>query len=927
VTALSPDRWREISPYLEQVLSLSEGERTAWLAAFRTERSDLADLLEKLLDEHRAAAQEQFLEHEPLRPADEGSLTGVIAGAYKLISRIGEGGMGNVWLAERADGRFERQVAVKFLNFALASQTAAERFRREGRILGHLVHPHIAELLDAGVTAKGEPYLVLEYVEGEQIDEYCDEHTLGVDARIALFLNVLAAVAHAHANLVVHRDIKPSNVLVSSKGDVKLLDFGIAKLLAGDSGYSPATLLTLEGAGAMTPLFAAPEQVSGGALSTATDVYGLGVLLYLLLTGQHTVGPGPHSPADLVKAITELEPRRVSDAILSAEDSSVAEKRATTHDRLRRMLRGDLDTIVAKALKKNPHERYASVTAFADDLRRYLRHEPISARPDTLAYRGAKFVRRNRFSFVGATLALAAVAAGSGAAVYQGRIAQRRFQEVRKLAHKFVFDFHDEIAKLEGSTHAREMMVRTGLEYLDNLARNAGGDHELQREIAAGYMKIGDAQGFPTKPNLGRVADALASYQKAGGIYRAIAEKNPAYLPDLATYYMNYAGLVRFTNDRKQARELSQSATQVFDRIRSHQPLNGELEVAYTQAWCTLGDLDEDMGHYRQAYDEFSRCGELARSRLNRTKDRRALSSLSQADERIGTAAQELGFLGQALRALDEDESLLTELRAAEPQNPAFHRRQALVHDYRAEVYDNDLSPSYGDPVRGLESARRYLGAAEEMVHSDPSNTSAQFSRAVATYWVSFYLREFDAKAAVRMAQDSVRMFDVILSSGKHDYLVTSRRVRALLRLGEAQLKAGRVTEARATAQRALNEERPLASRNGAEWNDERSVLVQVLILAGTTDAAATEYERAEKQMQEAREEGQQIAQSGELTDQIPFTNAQKALGAFYAQRQRVDEARACYQSLVKLWQHFPESSEYVDRERIASKQLLASLH
>lgn len=291
---LTPDQWRKVSPFLDHALSLSDEERASWLTDFREQRSDLAVLLEKLLEEHQALAQEHFLEHEPLWPETERCLAGETVGPYRLISRIGEGRMSSVWLAERTDGRFERQVAVKFLRFAVASQGLAQRFKREGRILGQLAHPNIAELIDAGVTLHGEPYLVLEYVKGQQVDDFCDKRTLGVEARIGLFLRVLDAVSQAHANLVVHRDIKPSNVFVTDQGNVKLLDFGIAKLLADETNPGSATQLTLEAGGAMTPLFAAPEQVSGGKITTATDVYSLGVLLYLLLTGQHPAGPGPH---------------------------------------------------------------------------------------------------------------------------------------------------------------------------------------------------------------------------------------------------------------------------------------------------------------------------------------------------------------------------------------------------------------------------------------------------------------------------------------------------------------------------------------------------------------------------------------------------------------------------------------------------------
>ena len=226
--------------------------------------------------------------------------------------------MGSVWLGERTDGRFERRVAVKFLNLALLAQGGEERFKREGRILGRLSHPHIAELVDAGVSPSGLPYLVLEHVEGDHIDRYCDQQRLDVEARLYLFLDVAGAVVHAHTNLIVHRDLKPSNVLVSNDGQVKLLDFGIAKLLEGDGQDGEATLLTVQGGRAMTPDYAAPEQVTGAPVTTATDVYALGVLLYVLLTGHHPAGRGPRSPADLVKSIVDTEPRRLSDIVTSS---------------------------------------------------------------------------------------------------------------------------------------------------------------------------------------------------------------------------------------------------------------------------------------------------------------------------------------------------------------------------------------------------------------------------------------------------------------------------------------------------------------------------------------------------------------------------------------------------------------------------------
>jgi eukaryotic-like serine/threonine-protein kinase len=429
MSTLHPDQWLALSPYLDQALAMTDDERTAWLSAFAERNPALAAQVRVLLDEHRLLAEEGFLEKGPPALSSAPGLAGQTVGPYTLISQIGEGGMGSVWLAERNDGRFERRVAVKFLRVAVAGRGGEQRFKREGSILGRLVHEHIAELVDAGVSPAGQPYLILEYVEGDHIDRYCDDRMLDVEARLQFFLDVLVAVAHAHANLIVHRDIKPSNVLVSKDGQVKLLDFGIAKLLEGEGQEGLATLLTVEGGRVMTPEYAAPEQVTGAPVTTATDVYALGVLLYLLLTGQHPAGSGSHSPADLVKAIVDTEPTRpsrIASRTEAQETTNNAARRATTPEKLSRLLGGDLDTIVAKALKKNPQERYASVTAMADDLRRYLRHEPISARPDTITYRAAKFVRRNRTVVALTALALVATLAGVTGTVMQTRTARRQ---------------------------------------------------------------------------------------------------------------------------------------------------------------------------------------------------------------------------------------------------------------------------------------------------------------------------------------------------------------------------------------------------------------------------------------------------------------------------------------------------------------------
>ena len=375
---------------LGRALELPPGEREVWLAQLRDQQPGDAAELEALLaaeadlDARRFLSGGAFEEHQAVP-----GLTGQRLGAYTLDRPIGRGGMGTVWLGRRSDGRYESTVAVKLLSLALIDPVGIERFRREGTLLARLAHANIARLLDAGVSDGGQPYLVLEHIDGTRIDRYSDERRLPLEARLKLCLEVVEAVAHAHANLIVHRDLKPSNILVTASGAVKLLDFGIAKLLDDERSGAAASALTDIGGRALTPEYAAPEQITGGVITTATDVYALGVLLYVLLSGRHPTSQQSRSTAEVIRALEEVEPAPLG--------------------------LGDLDTILSKALRKTPGERYRTVTALADDLQRYLRHQPVNARPASVWYRAAKFLRRNR------------VAVGVGSVVAAGMIAATIF--------------------------------------------------------------------------------------------------------------------------------------------------------------------------------------------------------------------------------------------------------------------------------------------------------------------------------------------------------------------------------------------------------------------------------------------------------------------------------------------------------------------
>jgi tetratricopeptide (TPR) repeat protein len=407
------NRWHALEPLLDLALEMDAEARTRWLDDLSSSSPDLAAELASLLGEEARADRSGFLGVAPRLQYADASLAGLELGAYRLVRPLGQGGMGTVWLASRADGRFEGQAAVKILNLALLSAAGQERFRREGSVLARLAHPGIARLLDAGVAAAGQPYLVLEYVDGSPIDTFARERGLSPGDRVRLFLRVLAAVGHAHAHLIVHRDLKPSNILVTADGTVKLLDFGIAKLLDDDSG-GDRSALTLDGGQSFTLRYAAPEQVRGEPHTTATDVYALGVLLYLMLSGRHPTAEGCATVAEMSRGLFETEPPGL---------------------RL-----GDLDIILAKALRKPPSERYQSVAALGDDLERYLRQEPVSARAPSLGYRLRKFVRRNRTALaLGSVVALGLVGATTFS-LRQMRDAQLQRDEARIQRDRAVYE-------------------------------------------------------------------------------------------------------------------------------------------------------------------------------------------------------------------------------------------------------------------------------------------------------------------------------------------------------------------------------------------------------------------------------------------------------------------------------------------------------
>ncbi len=418
LAAITPD-WASLSPLLDEALDLPAALRPAWLAGL-SDRLPPAQrqTLSRLIDLQSRVESDQFLEHLPSLPngpraigEPAGATAGAIVGPYRLLSEIGEGGMGTVWRAERADFSPRREVALKLPRLTWGGRFA-ERLARERDIVAALEHPHIARFLDAGLDQAGRPWLATELVEGEPIDAYCARHGVDVDDRLALLLQVCDAVAHAHARLVIHRDLKPANILVTAQGQVKLLDFGIAKLLHGQHAHE--TALTQAAGRALTPDYASPEQIRGDPLGTASDVYAIGVVAYLLLSGQRPYRLTRGTVAELEEAIAHAEPLKASDA--------------AREPRVRRRLRGDLDAILGKALSKDVDGRYVSAVELAQDLRRHLAGLPIEARFQGPLERGSLFVRRHKAAVATLATVVVALGAGLGVATWQAAVARQQEQ-------------------------------------------------------------------------------------------------------------------------------------------------------------------------------------------------------------------------------------------------------------------------------------------------------------------------------------------------------------------------------------------------------------------------------------------------------------------------------------------------------------------
>jgi tetratricopeptide (TPR) repeat protein len=523
---VTPERWQRVKEVFSAASEMEAGRVDAYLDAACGDDAPLRAEVASLLGAHTA---EDAVVVQPaaahlageLLGADDDRWIGKRIGAYEIVSLIGHGGMGEVYRARRVDAQYEKEVAIKLVPGGLHAAFVLQRVRAERQILAGLDHPSIARLIDGGMTEDGAPYLVMELVDGLPLDRYATERSLPLRERLALLLDVCDAVSYAHQRLVVHRDLKPGNILVTQEGAVKLLDFGIAKLLQ-PAGADTTTTATVTLMRTLTPGYASPEQILGRTITTASDVYSLGVVLHVLLTGRSPYRGAMHSAEDAIRDICDTEPTRPSAA--AAEDPRPGDEPISR----------DLDAIVLQALRKEPERRYASVEQLAEDIRRFLDGRPVAARGDQLGYRAGKVVRRHRVEVAAAALLSLTLVAATVVSLREARIAEaqreraeRHFVSVRGLANAFMFEIHDSIESLPGATRAREILVSNALKYLNTLADEAGQDSGLRLELAAAYEKVANIQGQAYGASKGDARAAIESYGKAIALLEPIAAAQP----------------------------------------------------------------------------------------------------------------------------------------------------------------------------------------------------------------------------------------------------------------------------------------------------------------------------------------------------------------------------------------------------------------
>ena len=728
--AVSDVSWNSIKDLVDSVLEIPAEQRADYLdqhCADAQMRRSVEALIESY-DESATFFGEPAIAHHL---HEDAFWIGRTVGPYKILEEVGAGGMGVVYRAARADDEYSQHVAIKLVSGILASKAQIERFRVERQILANLNHPNIARLLDGGTTANGLPFLVMEFIEGVPITDYCNRNGLSIRSRLELFLQVCGAVQCAHQSLIVHRDLKPGNILVTEDGTPKLLDFGIAKVLHPvEQRESIARERTTATMRVMTPEYASPEQLEDRPITTASDVYSLGVILYTLLTGSWPYVASSNAPNDVAEAVRRQSPRRPSTATGTMDrdvrhrnqsGSSVTWGFDESVKQRQKQLSGDLDAITLKSLERDLSRRYSSVEQFAIDIRNFLAGQPVQARLPTLRYRTEKFVRRNAIALAAAVVVVFATAIAVGWIIRAERIATReraraeqRFNDVRALANSLLFDIHDSIQDLPGSTPARKLIVDQAVRYLDRISIDTNGDVQLERELATGYRKLGQVQGNSSGSNLGDTKGAQDSFAKAIRLSEDVVKRRPGNLQDLEDLARGYALTSSSENQRK--------ALQIRQNLTTADPSNPEflndLAMSYRWAGSDLAGKNNFPGALDNYVDALNLFQGLADGHPENWHYRR---ELSYSHKRIGAVLAAQKKFSEGLKHYQSALLLDEKLIAEHPLDAQI--RYDITYTYSDIGF---IQASSGDRLSAIENYRKALAIREALAKEDPKDVKAR---------------------------------------------------------------------------------------------------------------------------------------------------------------------------------------------------------
>jgi serine/threonine protein kinase/tetratricopeptide (TPR) repeat protein len=859
------ESWDDISPLLDRALEMPDRAREAWLETIRTQTPELAERLAALLAAHRSLSDERFLEHaaplpgaEPLRPAS-------IFGAYALIVPIGEGGMGTVWLAERTDGELQRKVALKFISVGSRRADLRERFLRERQLLASLNHPAIVQLIDAGHTNDGEPYLVMEYVDGQPIDQYAA--ALSIADRLSLFLKVCDGVAHAHRRLIIHRDLKPSNILVDRTGQPKLLDFGIAKLL-DDTGHDTATLLRV-----LTPKYASPEQFRGTAHTTATDIYSLGAVLYRLLTGvsPHDAGSPPPSHPD------GHEGGRPIPAASTLNPAAPV----------------DLDYILRKALRPEPEDRYASVDAVASDIRAVLESRPVEARSGDRWYRSRKFLLRHRLQVGAAVLIVVSLSVGLYIANRERVIAQRRFQQVRQLANQFIA-LDADLRLLPGTTTIRRHVVSESLGYLEQLGREAGRDADLSFEIGNAYRQVGEVLGVPNVANLGQYSDAEQTLGKGDAFIDRVLASLPsdrrAWLTS-AQIQRDWMALLDYQDRRPEALSYAEKAAARVDRFLAlGKPSPEEVDevtllyMNIATAYSNSYRFDEEIAFCQRA---------LAISEGVPAAERRRAAAYGT----LSVALLNRGDLENALTAARTSRTLLEPLAANGGRNELFNLSAAYLRE--GQVLGQVEGPSLKRSTEAAVAFNRALEIGESLADRDGSDSASRVRIGVVAIELIDLLRDDNPAKALAISDHALARSREVTQNTR----TRVAQVEVLARSSYAARRLNREDDARLRVNQALNILQDLKEYPTDSIDPNGDVYTAVTALAAhyaATDqmsAAIETYRRLLAGVIASKPRPSQV-----LKDAILMSDVWTGLAGALRKANQVDEAASLDAQRAAIW-------------------------